>query len=100
MTAWSPWTATDRDLVEKVQEKASRNTTGLVGKTYEERCKEVGLESLAKRGIRQYLLPTFNIFKGIDGIRSDKLLKKSHIQQAREWPAILGTSRRKPTEKK
>jgi hypothetical protein len=62
----SPWTATDIETLEKVQEKAIRNTAGLKGKTYEEKCKEVGLETLAMRRNMQDLMQTFKIMHGFE----------------------------------
>jgi len=56
VTAWAPWTATDANLLESVQEKAVRNTSGLKGNTYEEKCIELGLETLAKRALPFELL--------------------------------------------
>lgn len=50
--AWSPWNIGDKEVLEKVQEKAVRMVAGLKGSSYEERCKELGLESLEKR--REY----------------------------------------------
>jgi hypothetical protein len=37
----------------KVQEKAVKMVAGLKGRTYEERCAELGLESLQERRVRQ-----------------------------------------------
>jgi hypothetical protein len=39
----------DIEMLEKVQEKALKMTTGLRGNTYEEKCKETGLSTLAER---------------------------------------------------
>ncbi len=44
--AWSPWNLGDQEKLEKVQEKAVKMVTGLTGTTYEERCVELGLETL------------------------------------------------------
>ncbi len=45
-SAWGPWLAGERKVLEKVQEKAVKMVAGLKGRTYEERCAELGLESL------------------------------------------------------
>ena len=47
--AWSPWTKTDINLLESVQERAVKMVSGLRGKTYTDRLKEVGLTSLEER---------------------------------------------------
>ena len=43
------------------------------GKTYEEKCAEIGLETLEKRRVRQDLLQAYKIFNGQDRIRQDVL---------------------------
>ena len=47
--AWSPWLAGDREVLEKVQEKAVKMVTGLKAVSYEDRCAELGLETLQVR---------------------------------------------------
>jgi hypothetical protein len=37
------------DTLEKVQEKAIKMVTGLKGSTYEEKCEELGLETLDEK---------------------------------------------------
>ena len=41
--AWVPWTAEDKQLLERVQQQAVKMISGLRGRTYEEKCKEIGL---------------------------------------------------------
>jgi hypothetical protein len=47
--AWSPWQMGVTETIEKVQEKALKMTSGLKGESYEERCKEAGLETIKER---------------------------------------------------
>ncbi len=49
MPAWSPWQEGDKEVLEKVQKRAVKIISGLEGKTYEERLKEVGLLTLEER---------------------------------------------------
>jgi ribonuclease P/MRP protein subunit RPP40 len=44
--AWSPWQEGDKSVLEKVQEKALKMVSGIKAKSYEERCKELGLDTL------------------------------------------------------
>ena len=74
--AWAPWTTTDKQVLEKVQEQALRLTHGLKSTTYEERCKEAGLETLETRRKHQDLMQVFKILKGIDKVDPDKLFSK------------------------
>jgi hypothetical protein len=74
--AWSPWSEGDKAILERVQEKALKNTTGLMGRTYEERCKEVSLETLERRRQIQDMSQTFKILKGVDRVEPDQLFSR------------------------
>ena len=62
-TAWSPWTESDKQYIEKVQIKAVNMISGLRGKTYEEKCLELGLDSLETRRKNHDLVQTYKIIK-------------------------------------
>ena len=51
--AWAPWLEGDKAMLEKVQQKAVKMVSGLRGRTYEEKCAELGLETLEKRRDKQ-----------------------------------------------
>ena len=65
---WSPWLKGDIELIEKVQEKAVGMISGLKGKTYTEKLKELNLLSLADRRTRFDLIQVFKIIMGIDNV--------------------------------
>jgi hypothetical protein len=44
--AWAPWTVSDSDCLEKVQERAVRAVSGLQGRTYQDWLHKLGLPSL------------------------------------------------------
>jgi hypothetical protein len=46
---WSPRLISDIQMLEKVQERAVKMVSGLAGRGYEEKCKEIGLETLKER---------------------------------------------------
>ena len=71
--AWSPWTEHDKALLEKVQIRAVNLVAGLQGNTYEDKCKELGLETLEKRRVKQDLLQTYKILHGVDKVEPGKL---------------------------
>ena len=48
--AWNPWQREDKEILEKVQMKAVGMISGLAGRTYEDRCKELRLETLEPVG--------------------------------------------------
>ena len=70
--AWSPWTETDQALIEKVQVRALNCISGLQG-TYEEKCRELGLETLEERRRKQDLLQVYKICSGKDRVQPDLL---------------------------
>ncbi len=80
-SAWSPWLAGDIEVLEKVQEKALRMTTGLKGNTYEERCKEVGLNTLQERRKVQDLTQVFKILKGINKVEPEQIFGRRRENQ-------------------
>jgi hypothetical protein len=61
--AWSPWLIGDIEVVEKVQEKALKMTTGLKGTTYEKSRKEAGLRTLEEQRKLKDISQVFKLFK-------------------------------------
>ena len=64
--AWSPWNETDKSTIEKVQIRAVNKISGLQGNTYEEKCLELGLETLEERRRKQDLAQACKILRGKD----------------------------------
>ena len=67
--AWSPWTATDKEVLERVQRRAIKMVSGLAASTYEDRLRELGLLSLEDRRIQLDLVQTFKILRGFDDVK-------------------------------
>ena len=61
--AWSPWNKGDIDRLEKVQERAVRQVRGLKGKNYEDKLKELGMDSLEERRQRFDMIAAFKILE-------------------------------------
>ena len=59
-------------MIEKVQIRAVNCISGLQG-AYEEKCKELGLDTLEERRRKQDLLQTYKICNGKDKIKPDLL---------------------------
>ena len=66
--AWSPWTVADKEVLEKVKEKAIKMILGLTGRTYEERLEELGMPSLELRRVHYDLVQVYKIIRGKDNV--------------------------------
>ena len=66
-SAWNPWQREDKEILEKVQMKAVGMISGLAGRTYEDRCKELGLETLEVRRVKQDMLQTHKLLRSASG---------------------------------
>jgi hypothetical protein len=69
--AWSPWQEGDKEVLEKVQKRAVKMISGLEGKTYEERLKEVGLLTLEERRHQADMVQAYKIVTGKDMVKSE-----------------------------
>ena len=68
---WSPWNQKDIDLLEDVQKRVIRMTSGLSSVTYVEKLAEVGLTTLEERRRRGDMIQTWKILHGHDDIRKE-----------------------------
>ena len=67
---WSPWTQGDIELLEKIQIRMVGMVSGLKGRNYQEKLKELGLQTLETRRRRFDMIQTFKILKGFDRVDS------------------------------
>ena len=81
--AWSPWTAADKDRLEKVQERAVRMVSGLKASTYEERLAELGLPSLELRRRHYDLAQAYKIINGKDNVERSTWFELTRSDPAR-----------------
>jgi len=67
---WTPWTQGDIELLEKIQIKMVGMVSGLKERNYQEKLKELGLQTLETRRRRFDMIQTFKILKGFDRVDS------------------------------
>ncbi len=74
--AWSPWQVSDIEVLEKIQKRAVGLIKGLRGRTYEEKCKELDLETLAVRREKADLIQVFKIVNKIDRVEEGTFFER------------------------
>jgi len=62
--AWSPWTAADKEVLERVQERAVKMVSGLRTHTYEDRLKELEMTTLEERRHQADMAMVYKILSG------------------------------------
>lgn len=78
--AWSPWTAADKEVLEKVQRRAVAMISGLASPVYEDRLEELGMQSLEERRRMADLTQVYKIVHGKDDVESSTWFK--HVDQS------------------
>jgi hypothetical protein len=79
--AWAPWSATDIAKPENVQRKAVNMVSGLNGRSYEDRCSELGLQTLEQRRMDQDLTQVYRFSKGVCNIRPERLFERAENRE-------------------
>ncbi len=74
--AWSPWLASDIEVLEKVQKRAVNMVVGLKGKNYAEKCAELNLEKLSVRREMADLIQAYKYIQGTDRIITNSLFER------------------------
>ena len=91
VSVWCPWTETDSNMLEKVQIKAVNSISGLSGKSYSEKLKELNLQSLSDRRTRFDMIQVYKIIKGYDHVDRTHMLQLVDISipklnQVKQFP--------------
>ena len=66
--AWSPWLASEGQVLKKLQKRAIKMISGLTASTYEDRLAELDLLSLEACRVKYNLVQTFKIVHGFDRV--------------------------------
>jgi hypothetical protein len=69
------------EMLEAVQKKAVGMVSGLTARTYEDRCKELKIQTLAERRHDQDLTQVFRLTKEIGGLRLDDLFERIPVRE-------------------
>ena len=72
---WAPWTAEEKQVLEREQQQAVEMISGLKGHTYEEKCKEIGLETLERRREHMNRRQTYKIVAKVDKVDKNMWFK-------------------------
>ncbi len=69
--AWAPWTVADKQVLDRVQERAVKMVSGLDSQSYGDRLKELGMVSLEKRRHQTDtgMVQLYKILHGYDSVR-------------------------------
>jgi ribonucleases P/MRP protein subunit RPP40 len=78
--AWSLWTVQDIEKIESVPKKAVKMVSGLNSKDYEDRCREIGIKTLAERRIDQDMAQVYRFHKGSGGLQAEKIIVRANVR--------------------
>jgi Reverse transcriptase (RNA-dependent DNA polymerase) len=93
--AWSPWLQKDTDLLEKVQIRAVNMVNGLHG-TYEEKLKQLGMQSLAERRDEADMVLVYKILNNKCTVRAENWFEIDNSEGPRTRSANNGIRIRPP----
>jgi hypothetical protein len=82
-TVTNPVLKRDDINIEKVQRRATKLVEGLQDMSYDDRLKELKLQSLSDRRVRADMLQTFRIIRNIDNLDEDTFFTKAHDTRTR-----------------
>jgi ribonucleases P/MRP protein subunit RPP40 len=74
--AWRPHLQKDKDVLERVQRRATRMVSGFKDIPYEERLRRMNLTTLETRRLRADLLEVYKIMTGREGVRENLLFTR------------------------
>ena len=90
---WSPYLQRDKDVIEKVQRRATKIVPELRNLSYEERLVQLKLTTLENRRVRGDLIEVFKFVKGIENVSIDVFFQHRLYQGLRGHPYTLELNR-------
>ena len=93
--AWCPYLCKDKDMIERVQRRATKLIEGYRNINYYDRLASTGLICMEKRRVRGDLIEVFKILKGIDKLDFSKffVLQKSNRTRGHNCRIVKQRSR-------
>ena len=85
--AWSPSTVEEKEKLENVQKKAVAMVSGLKGRTYEEKLRELDLQSLEDRRADMDMVQVYKIMNRVDNVRRETWFTTTAESSLRETRA-------------
>ena len=82
--AWRPHLLKDREVLERVQRRATRMMEECRGREYEDRLRIAGLTSLEERRRRADMVEVYKIMNGLENIEERKFVERSKEGSSRE----------------
>jgi hypothetical protein len=71
VASWSPWFEADKECLEKIQRRAVNMVSGLKGRTYEEKLKELEIPTLEERRRKLDMVQTYKIVTGKENVNRE-----------------------------
>ena len=81
--SWSPWSEADKELLERVQKRAIRMTSGLNSRVYEKQLIEVGLTTLEARRERGDMIQVWKYLHQKQAVDPSKLFRMRNTDAQR-----------------
>jgi hypothetical protein len=81
VTAWTPWLQGDKQVLERVQERAINAISGMPGLSYIEKCQELDIETLEARRDSQDMIQTYKFINGVGKINWGTLFTKMDTRE-------------------
>ena len=85
--AWNPWLQKDIDTLEKVQKRAVNMCSGLTGQSYDQKLRELGLDSLYLRRKKADLIMVWKVIHKYDDIRESDIFDRLTMYTQRDTRA-------------
>ena len=77
---WSPYLQCDIDLLERVQHRATKLVPSIANLSYEVRCKELNIQTLKDRRIRDDRIEVYKLLNGMENINYKSFFNLSNRQ--------------------